>query len=161
MCPQEHWSQPPAGAPTIISHIIARRPQPAASADACLYLVCIFATVCKRVFRGQKICALYFKICQTYFELCQTYFLFAPTWTKSAENQFSFFGTRKRTFPDIFLSLPVDVTAQKSPAPKRSKAHIICDYPAVHSGCLAARAAFSAASITSRSPGPLSLIPHK
>ena len=60
--------------------------------------VCVFRAFCERVFRGQKICALYFKICLTYFELCQTYFLFAPMWGLQAENQFSIFGYGKRHF---------------------------------------------------------------
>ena len=33
-----------------------------------------FGAVSKIVFRGRKICALYFKICLTYFEICRTYF---------------------------------------------------------------------------------------
>ena len=61
----------------------------------CLLFVCVFGGVLRRVFRGGKICALYFKICQTYFEIGQTYFLFAPMWGKRTENQFSFFSVRK------------------------------------------------------------------
>ena len=61
----------------------------------CLLFVCVFGGVLRRVFRGGKICALYFKICQTYFEIGQTYFFFAPTWGKRSENQFSFFSVRK------------------------------------------------------------------
>ena len=38
----------------------------------CLHSGAVF----KIVFRGRKICALYFKICLTYFEICRTYFLF-------------------------------------------------------------------------------------
>ena len=61
-----------------------------------------FGAVSKIVFRGRKICALYFKICLTYFEICRTYFLFAPTWGLRAENQFSFFRAKKCRF-----SIPV------------------------------------------------------
>ena len=61
----------------------------------CLLFVCVFGGVLRRVFRGGKICALYFKICQTYFEIGQTYFLFSPKWGKRSENQFSFFSVRK------------------------------------------------------------------
>ena len=53
--------------------------------------VCVFRAVFKRVSTGWKICALYFKI-------CQTYFLFAPTWGKRAENQFSFFRAGNARF---------------------------------------------------------------
>ena len=64
----------------------------------CLHSGAVF----KIVFRGRKICALYFKICLTYFEICRTYFLFAPTWGLRAENQFSFFRAKKCRF-----SIPV------------------------------------------------------
>ena len=60
----------------------------------CLHSGAVF----KIVFRGRKICALYFKICLTYFEICRTYFLFAPTWGLSAENQFSFFASKYPLF---------------------------------------------------------------
>ena len=58
----------------------------------------LFRTIFKRVFRGQKICALYFKICLRYFEICQTYFFFALMWVLHAENQFSIFRTKIRRF---------------------------------------------------------------
>ena len=64
------------------------------------YLSAQNAAVFKRVFTGQKICALYFKICLTYFELCQTYFFLAPTWVKTAENQFSHYNGQ---FPGITM----------------------------------------------------------
>ena len=62
------------------------------------FFVRVFRDVLKRVFRGQKICALYFKICLTYFELCQTYFFFAPMWDKCTENQFSNFPPENARF---------------------------------------------------------------
>ena len=65
------------------------------TASAIVYL---FRAFPERVFRGRKICALYFKICLTYFEICRTYFLFAPTWGLSAENQFSFFASKYPLF---------------------------------------------------------------
>ena len=58
----------------------------------------LFRMIFKRVFRGQKICALYFKICLRYFEICQTYFFFALMWVLHAENQFSIFRTKIRRF---------------------------------------------------------------
>ena len=60
--------------------------------------VCVFGAFFGRVFRGRKICALYFKICLTYFKICRTYFFFAPMWVKNAENQFSLFGTKNALF---------------------------------------------------------------
>ena len=62
------------------------------------FFVRVFRDVLKRVFRGQKICALYFKICLRYFEICQTYFFFALMWVLHAENQFSIFRTKIRRF---------------------------------------------------------------
>ena len=68
----------------------------------CLHSGAVF----KIVFRGRKICALYFKICLTYFEICRTYFLFAPTWGLSTENQFSIFHAPKQAFPPSFFANP-------------------------------------------------------
>ena len=83
-----HW---PAGKRTL------KRPQRITQKRRAFF-VRVFRDVLKRVFRGQKICALYFKICLTYFELCQTYFFFAPMWDKRTENQFSIFPPEKRQF---------------------------------------------------------------
>ena len=73
------------------------------------FFVRVFGVVLKRVFRGQKICALYFKICLTYFELCQTYFFFAPMRGKRTENQFSLFRTPNARFPTPVLRRPMSV----------------------------------------------------
>ena len=56
-------------------------------------LVFIFASVFERVFREQKICALYFKISGSDFKIRATNFFIAPRWVKHAENQFSLFHT--------------------------------------------------------------------
>ena len=83
-----HW---PAGKRTL------KRPQRRLHKRRAFF-VRVFRDVLKRVFRGQKICALYFKICLTYFELCQTYFFFAPMWDKCTENQFSIFAFKNARF---------------------------------------------------------------
>ena len=68
--------------------------------------VCIFGTVFKIVFRGQKICLRYFKIGQTYFEICALYFFLAPMWGKRAENQFSLFRTPNARFSTPVFTVP-------------------------------------------------------
>ena len=62
------------------------------------FFVRVFREVLKRVFRGQKICALYFKICLTYFELCQTYFFFAPCGINALKISFQFFRPKNDNF---------------------------------------------------------------
>ena len=92
---------PSANCRTIGHNAQASRPNLCATktlAETQSGFVRLFRMIFKRVFRGQKICALYFKICLTYFELCQTYFFFAPMWDKRTENQFSIFAFKNARF---------------------------------------------------------------
>ena len=71
-------------------------------AAACPCLSARKSPVFMRVWRGLKICALYFKICLTYFELCQTYFLFAPKGVLILHTKVFVFRTPKRQCQSLY-----------------------------------------------------------
>ena len=71
----------------------------------CLHSGAVF----KIVFRGRKICALYFKICLTYFEICRTYFLFEISFHFSAQKSAVF----PHRFPAALLSVSLAAKSVK------------------------------------------------